>query len=213
MTASGPVWPRVMAVFDNTYSRIIFWLKIALPLLALVVLSTLFLFSNRVSIDGDLPYSEVDVEQLAREQRLTRPEYTSVTVDGSALRINADVARPQTGATGAASARALVVRYETTGGLRIDLTSKTGRLDDAKGEVILRDGVTIRTSSGYDLVTDGLDGMLDRTLMVSQGAVTGTGPIGRIDSGHMEISRLDAETGDYLLIFNQGVKLVYQPEN
>ena len=45
----------------------------------------------------------------------------------------------KTGANGAASARALIVRYETTGGLRIDLTSKSGRLDDAKGEVILRD--------------------------------------------------------------------------
>lgn len=105
------------------------------------------------------------------------------------------------------------MRYETTGGLRIDLTSKSGRLDDAKGEVILREGVTIRTSSGYDMVTNGIDGMLDRTWMVSQGAVTGTGPIGRIDAGHMEISRVDAEAGDYLLIFNQGVKLVYQPEN
>lgn len=202
-----------MTAFDNSYSRVIFWLKIILPLLALAVLSTLFLFSDRINVDGALPYSEVDVQQLAREQRLTRPEYSSITTDGSALRINADVARPQTGATGAASARALVVRYETTDGLRIDLTSKTGRLDDAKGEVILRDGVTIKTSSGYDLVTNGLDGMLDRTLMVSQGAVTGTGPLGRIDAGHMEISRLDAATGDYLLIFNQGVKLVYQPEN
>lgn len=67
-----------MAAFDNSYSRIIFWLKIALPLLALAVLSTLFLFSPRVDIDGALPYSEVDVEQLAREQRLTQPEYTSV---------------------------------------------------------------------------------------------------------------------------------------
>lgn len=202
-----------MAVFDNSYSRLIFWLKIVLPLVALAVLSTLFLFSARINTDGALPYSEVDVEQLAREQRLTQPEYSSITDDGSALRINADVARPQIGATGAASARALIVRYETTGGLKIDLTSKTGRLDDAKGEVILRDGVTIKTSSGFDMVTDGLDGMLDRTLMVSQGKVTGTGPIGRIDAGHMEISRLDAKTGDYLLIFNQGVKLVYQPED
>ncbi|MGL4281266.1 MAG: hypothetical protein ACRCS0_12935 [Albidovulum sp.] len=200
-----------MAVFDNSYSRIIFWLKIILPLLALAVLSTLFLFSSRIDIEGSLPFSEVDVEQLAREQRLTQPEYSAVTDDGSALRINAAVARPQVGATGVASARELVVRYETTGGLNIDLTSKTGRLDDAKGEMILRDGVTIKTSSGYDMVSPGLDAALDRTRLVSQGAVTATGPLGRIDAGHMEITRADAATGDYVLIFNQGVKLVYQP--
>lgn len=200
-----------MAIFDNSHSRIIFWLKIILPLLALAVLSTLFLFSSRIDIEGTLPFSEVNVEQLAREQRLTQPEYSAVTADGSALSINAEVARPQVGVTGVASARALVVRYETTGGLDIDMTSKTGRLDDVNGEVILRDGVTIRTSSGYDMATSGLDAALDRTRLISQGAVSATGPLGRIDAGHMEITRADAGTGDYVLIFNQGVKLVYQP--
>jgi lipopolysaccharide export system protein LptC len=77
----------------------------------------------------------------------------------------------------------------------------------------LREGVKINTSSGYEMVTTGLDAALDRTRMISEGAVTATGPMGRIDAGQMEMRQSDAGIGDYVLIFNQGVKLVYNPAN
>ena len=37
-----------MAIPDNLHSRMVFWLKILLPILALAILSTLFLFSRRI---------------------------------------------------------------------------------------------------------------------------------------------------------------------
>jgi lipopolysaccharide export system protein LptC len=202
-----------MALRDNIHSRLVFWLKIILPLLALAILSTLFLFSRRIDIDAALPYSDVDVKELAREQRLTEPEYSTVTRDGSALQIRAAVAFPQNGTTASATADALVARYDTPGGLSIDLEAKTGRIDEAAGNLTLREGVKINTSSGYDMVTTGLDAALDRTRMISEGAVTATGPMGRIDAGQMEMRQSDAGIGDYVLIFNQGVKLVYNPAN
>ncbi len=202
-----------MALSDNTHSRVVFWLKITLPLIALAILSTLFLFSRRIDIEASLPYSEVDVNELAREQRLTRPEYSTMTSDGSALRIGAAVAYPQTGSSGSATADSLVARYDTKGGLRIDLEAKTGSVDEAAGNLALRDGVKINTSSGYEMTTTGLVAALDRTRLVSEGAVTATGPLGRVDAGQMEIRQSDVEVGDYVLIFRQGVKLVYDPTN
>lgn len=203
----------MMAVHDNIHSRVVFWLKIVLPLLALAILSTLFLLSRRIDPEAALPYSEVDVRELARDHRLTSPDYSSVTSDGSALRVNADVAYPKTAENTDATADALVARYDTPNGLRIDLTSKTGRIDEAQGLLHLRDDVWIRTSTGYDMKTSVLDAALDRTHMVSDAAVAVTGPLGRIDAGRMEMRRIDDTTGDYVLIFNQGVKLVYDPAN
>ncbi len=200
-----------MALHDNIHSRVVFWLKIILPLLALAILSTLFLFSRHFDTESALPYSEVDVKELAREQRLTRPEYSTVTADGSALEISAAIAYPQGGTTGAATADALVARYDTPTGLRIDVTATSGRIDPDAGNLTLRDGVTIRTSSGYEMTTRGLDAALDRTRMISEGAVTATGPLGRIDAGQMEMRRSADGTDDYVLIFNQGVKLLYDP--
>lgn len=199
-----------MAVSGDTHSRTVFWLKITLPILALAILSTLFLFSRRIDTEGALPYSEVDVEELAREERLTRPEYSTVAEDGSAISVSAAVARPAAGEA-ESSAEALLMRYETPDGLRIDLAAKSGRIDEGAGAVTLRDGVRITLSNGYDLTTSGLDAALDRTRLVSEGAVTATGPMGQIDAGGMEIRHAEGGADDYVLIFKEGVRLVYQP--
>ncbi len=213
MIASGPVWSEVVAVHDNLHSRVVFWLKIVLPLLALAILSTLFLLSRRINTEAALPYSEVDVKELARDHRLTNPDYASVTDDGSAVRINADVAYPKTAENTDATADALVARYDTPNELRIDLSSSTGRIDEAQDLLILRDDVQVQTSTGYVMTTTKLDAALDKTHMVSDAAVAVTGPLGRIDAGRMEMRRIDDKTGDYVLIFNNGVKLVYDPLN
>ncbi|WP_347311796.1 hypothetical protein [Defluviimonas sp. SAOS-178_SWC] len=199
-----------MVVRDNVHSRVVFWLKIIMPLLALAILSTLFLFSRRIDTDQALPYAEVDVEELARDQRLTAPEYSGVTVDGAALMIQAHTARPGTD-TGAATADNLVAVYEAPGGLRIDLSAAEGRIDEGAGRMSLTGDVRIVTSSGYRMATPGLDSALDRTELHSNGAVRAEAPYGTIDAGNMEIRHEDAEIPGYVLLFNEGVKLIYQP--
>ena len=200
-----------MAVHDNIHSQIVFWLKISLPFFALAILSTLFLFSRHIDIEASLPYSDVDVRQLALEQRLSSPEYSTMTADGGALRISALVAHPQTGSNRESTAESLVARYETSHGLRVDLEAKFGRIDDVAGLLTLRDNVKINTSDGYEMTTGGLVAALDKTQMVSDGAVAGTGPLGHIDAGQMEIRHSAGGVDDYVLIFNHGVRLVYDP--
>ncbi len=199
-----------MVVRDNIHSRVVFWLKIILPLLALAILSTLFLFSRRIDTDQALPYAEVDVEELARDQRLTAPEYSGVTVDGAALLIHAKTARPGKD-TSAATADDLIATYEAPDGLRIDLTAAKGRIDEAAGRMTLAGNVEIVTSTGYRMTTPGLDSALDRTELLSEGAVRAEAPYGTIDAGNMEIRHEDAEVPGYVLVFNKGVKLIYQP--
>lgn len=195
---------------DNVYSRVIFWLKVALPLLALVILSTLFLFPRRIAEDGQLPYAKADVDALIRDQRLTAPDYTSVTTDGAALRVIAKTAWPK-GEGGSATADDLIAAYDTPGDLHIDLTSAHGVLDRAAGRMLLSGGVVIVTSSGYRMVTAGLDGALDRTELLSDGRVDAEAPYGTIEAGSMEISHSGAENDGYVLVFKNGVKLIYDP--
>ncbi|OYX41209.1 MAG: hypothetical protein B7Z02_16495 [Rhodobacterales bacterium 32-67-9] len=199
-----------MAAYDNVHSRVVFWLKIVLPLLALAILSTLFLFSRRIDTDQALPYAEVDVEDLARDQRLTAPEYSSVTIDGAALSVRARTARPGTD-TGAATADALVASYEAPDGLRIDLGAAEGRIEEAAGRMTLTGNVEIVTSTGYRMTTPGLDSALDRTELHSDGAVRAEAPYGTIDAGEMVIRHEDAGIPGYVLVFNKGVKLIYEP--
>ena len=199
------------AAFDNLHSRLVFWLKIILPLLALAVLSTLFLFSRQLEVESMLPYAEVDLQDMAREQRLSGAEFTGMTRDGAALRVSARVARP--GADGGATAEGLVAAYDTAEGMHVEIDAATGELDRAGGLLRLGGGVTIVTSTGFTMTTEGLVSRLDQTKMVTDGAVSGTAPFGTIYAGGMAMDNTDPAMSEHVLVFNKGVRLLYDPKN
>ncbi|MDO9527303.1 MAG: hypothetical protein Q7J57_17480, partial [Gemmobacter sp.] len=68
-----------MSRADNTYSRVVGALKVVLPLAALVLLSVLFLLARGREDGSELRYSDVDLEALLKEPRMTAPTYTGVT--------------------------------------------------------------------------------------------------------------------------------------
>ena len=47
--------------FDDGYSALVAWLKTLLPIVALGLLSTIFLFSGRVDVTQSLPYTEHNI--------------------------------------------------------------------------------------------------------------------------------------------------------
>lgn len=206
-----------MAGFDNLHSFAVYWLKILLPLGALAILSTLFLLSRTIDPEDALPYAQVDVEELARQPRLTAPEYAGVTDDGSAITVTADTAIPGDAETPGLAASKPQAVLETATGLRTEISAAEGRIDPKAGLLTLTGGVSIATSTGYSLGTDSLSLALDRTLAQSDSAVIATAPFGDIAAGGMVLRAeqpADTEGGApaYVLLFNNGVKLVYLPE-
>jgi lipopolysaccharide export system protein LptC len=199
-----------MARAADSHSRIVFWLKIILPLAALAVLSTLFLVSRNIGGDGVIPFSDVNLDALAREQRLTAPEYSAMTRDGAALTIRSIAAQPQ---GDGAVATGITATYALDGGLTVDLNAALGSFDSAAGTLVFSDGVRVETSSGYVLVTDSVVGRLDQTSLASRTKVTATAPFGQIYSGAMQLDRADVPDGDTILVFNKGVRLIYDPKD
>jgi lipopolysaccharide export system protein LptC len=194
----------------DRHTRVVGWLKVALPLLALAILSTLFLLSDRIDPDAALPYAEVDVEERAREPRMTAPTYAGTTSDGAALTLSADEARPA--ADGApAGAQGLRLDLATPYGAVTELRAVTAVLDETAREIVLSGGVTVTTSSGYRLETAELAARMDRSGLASRAPVTATGPVGELQAGGMELGQDNRTPGAYLLVFNQGVRLVYRP--
>jgi len=200
-----------MAAFDNIHSRLVYWLKILLPLAALAILSTLFLISRRVDTEGALPYARVDVKELARDQRLTQPEYTGLTGDGTAFFIRAGVARPQAEAGG--EAQDVTATFETRDGLVLGLGADRAVVDTEAGQVSMVGAVTVSTSTGYSMNAQALTALLGATVIESDGAVTAKAPFGTLDAGAMTLRRDAAAEDGYVLVFNQGVKLIYLPQN
>lgn len=194
----------------DTHTRVVGWLKVILPLAALAILSTLFMVADRIDPEDALPYAEVDVEDLAREPRMTAPSYAGTTSDGASVTLTAEEARPEAGDT-PAEARSLRLELDTPDGARTELRAATAVVDDAARQVVLSGGVNVTTSSGYVLETPEVAARLDRSGLESRGEVRAKGPAGEIVAGGMTLSQDNRTPGTYLLVFTQGVRLVYLP--
>ncbi len=199
-----------MSRYDNSYSRFVAFAKIALPLASLAVLATLFLFARGRDIGLSIPYAEVDLETLAREQRIEAPSFATVTQDGAALTLSAAVVRPDLSATDVVNSSMIEgsLRFPQQG--RVTLKADNGVIDSPSQIAELSGHVALSTTTGYDITSERIAAQLDIARLESPGEVAAIGPAGSLTAGAMELSK-DTESGAYLLVFKKGVKLVYQP--
>lgn len=197
---------------DNLHSRLVYWLKILLPLSALVLLSTLFLVSRDLRPEDAIPYAEADIEDRLRSPRLTAPDFAGMTADGAALSLKAKEARLGTeGSAAPGEVIELAGLLETPDGARTELSAAEARLDQDRQQMVLGGGVVVTSSSGYRVEAAGMTVALDYTALESQGSVTAQGPAFRLEAGAMRLSLADAGSKTYLLVFKQGVRMVYLP--
>lgn len=194
---------------DNLHSRVVVILKITLPLVALAVLSSLFLFSRPIDPEDAIPYVDVEIADRLAQPRMTGAGFSTVTADGSTLTLNAAEAAPQ---AGGATVTGLTGLLASADGATADISAAAGVLDRARATLSLMDGVKMNTSTGYQIVTDALVIATDRTWLESPGAVEATAPFGILNSGAMRLDQ-DADSKAYHLVFTDGVRLIYQPKN
>jgi lipopolysaccharide export system protein LptC len=194
---------------DNLHSRIVMILKVTLPLVALAILSSLFLFSREIDPEDAIPYADVEIADRLAQPRMTGAGFSTVTSDGATLTLAADEATPS---EGGGRVTGLKGELSTADGFRAEISAGSGQLDNNAGTVVLDAGVRLETSTGYEVTTDRLTLGTDRSFMESGGAVLATAPIGQLEAGGL---RMDV-TGDgktHLLVFNKGVRLIYQPNH
>jgi len=199
-----------MAVADR-YSRAVAWLKVLLPLLALAILSTLFLVARTLDPSKAIPYAKVDVDRILREQGVTRPTFGGVTSDGTAIAFSASEVRPESAGSSRFRASDLNARLTFPDQGMLDVAGPEGVIDGGAGELMLKGGVQIDSSTGYHVNADQVLANLKQTQVTTDGSVTATGPAGQITAGNMELTRSTAAGQSYLLVFKGGVRLIYDP--
>lgn len=197
-----------MAAAIDGHTRLVAWLKIVLPLLALGLLSTIFLVARQIDPAQSIPYSDVDVAELAREQRIGAPSYSGVTSGGAAVSFEAESARPEQSGD-LVMAFAPRTRIDLPGGRVVTITSARAEFDRRKAQARMQGDLVVASSDGYRMQTEGLDADLTLGEVVSGGPVSGVAPFGALNAGNMRLTRL--EDGTHVLSFEQGVKLLYRP--
>lgn len=198
-----------MAAGANPYSRLVAWLKVLLPLTALALLSTLFLFSRRIDPNQSIPYAEVDVPALLREPRVTSPSFAGVTEEGTAITVAAEMVQFGETGSGSASAEGMVARVEAVDGTKLLAAADTGTIV-ANTTARLAGDVRIETTNGYRIATQEVVTRLDRTEVSTNGPIRAQGPLGEVTAGTLDVTADDK--GGLVLVFHEGVKLVYTPQ-
>ena len=197
---------------DNLHSRLVFWLKILLPLGALAILSTLFMVSHTIRPEDAIPYADVDIADLMKEPRLTHPNFAGMTSDGAALTLTAQEARLDSAdGSGYGAILGLAGLLETPDGARTELAAKAARLDGTGRQMVLSEGVTISNSTGYRIETRQITVALDRTSLDSDGPIKATGPVGSIEAGALHLGLAEGKPDKYVLVFKSGVRMIYLP--
>jgi lipopolysaccharide export system protein LptC len=90
------------------------------------------------------------------------------------------------------------------------ITADEARFDGTSDDLDLMGNILVTSSSGYSVKTEQLSANLGTTGMIADGPIEGTAPGGTIEAGRMELIVKD---GAQLLVFTNGVRLVYDPDS
>jgi len=199
---------------DNLHSRFVAWSKIILPLLALAILSSLFLFSKSHDPTKSARLFRGNLADFASKERITAPRFAGMTPGGAAIQLSAKEASPRKSGGASFDATELNAEIEMSNGAKIHVTAAAGLVDSVAMRADLTGGVTLKTSLGYTALTPGMTFSLDRVDITSLGAIKAFGPLGKIEAGLFHLSVDDKNNNGekgYVLVFKNRVKLVYVP--
>jgi lipopolysaccharide export system protein LptC len=199
------------ARFDRRHTRLVWVLKVTLPLVALALLSMVFLLAETVDPSRAIPLAEIDVEERARDPRVSGASFAGVTDGGAALRLTAETARTDPGAVLRLEVSGLTLALEGQSGDEVTARADSGAIDRGSGTFDMRGAIEITATPGYRLESDLIEGALDRTWLHSPGPVSGAAPAGNLQAGSLRVTQDPAAPMSPRLVFSGGVRLLYQP--
>lgn len=191
---------------ENFYSQFVGFLKVTLPLAALILMSTVFLFARAPSPETTIPYAEI--QEIAREPGLSGARFSGVADDGSVISLTARNTRP---VGDIITADTLLAGIDTVDGTRIDISAGTGEINNSAQTARLTGLARMVTSNGYEMETAGFTANFSTGRIVSEGALEVQAPFGALAAGNLVIETPEG-TDEQVMLFQNGVRLVYTPQ-
>ncbi|MEM9098575.1 MAG: LPS export ABC transporter periplasmic protein LptC [Pseudomonadota bacterium] len=196
----------------GVYSLLIRWIKIVLPIAALVLIAAIFL----VGRSNDTIFSAEELATLGAGMQLKNPRFTGTTEAGDPYELRAIRAIPDGPSPDEIQLEAPTGTLTTSDGRVLDGSAVSGIMLRNSGKLTLTEDVVITTSDGYRAEADFLIIDIDAKGAHAPGAIHATGPLGSIDAGRFRVeTQLDDQgqaTSDHVLFFEKGVRVVFIPE-
>ncbi|WP_375229376.1 LPS export ABC transporter periplasmic protein LptC [Roseobacter sp. S98] len=195
----------------DRYSQMVAWLKVALPIMALAILSTLFLLSRATDPTSSIPFADADVQNRLANQKITGPYFSGTTADGDLIAFVAEEVTSPQELVGETRAKDVFVRIDMAGGTAVTVKSDTASVLLADDQADLTGNVILVSSQGYEVRSQFLTARVTALDVRSPETVSAITPAGDLVAGamHLRAGRNDANAQ---MVFTNGVKLLYQPK-
>jgi len=195
-------------LFDDNYSFFIAWVKTLLPIAALGMLSTIFLFSGKVDVTKSLPYAELNVDEIIREQRITKPYFTGISKSGIEFALSAAYATPNPNQPAILNVSELKLEFKSQQGSTAEITAGLGLINAETKSAKISQGVRMASKLNFWITTETLDINFDKSYASTNGPFKGVFSLGSIESGNMVLEMI---TGNQQILFTNGVRMLYTP--
>ena len=199
-----------MTSADNLHSILVGWAKIILPLCALALLSTLFLFSRGQNEPSEIALAEAT--EIAREQRLSGPRFSGLTDDGAIVSIAARSAQPDATRPDTVNIDDVTMRMDNPDGSYLNVTAIAGDIDGRAAIARFTGLARVETSTGYQMETNGLIAELETGTVTSDGLLEVHAPFGELTAGKVTF-QVSRDIAGQQMLFTNGVRLIYKPQD
>lgn len=194
----------------ETYTRFVGVLKVALPLIAIGLLSTVFLVQREDTFEGGLVFTKVDIATLGDGLTISNPRFSGITRGGDTFSLTAVRAIPDSSIPTRIEMTDISADLSYEQGRTVELTAAHG-LAHVKAQVLELDGgIHAESSDAYTIETDGGVFQMTDGTFESSGPVVLTGPTGNLEAGKMRVTPGN-DSQNHVFWFENGVKLTFQP--
>ena len=195
--------------FGDSYSAFVVWVKTLLPILALGMLSTIFLFSGKVDVTQSLPYAKLNIAEIVREQRITKPYFSGVSYNDTEITLSAAYASSDTQNADILNITDLSIILTSEQAKTVRITAGLGTLDATKQKVTVSKDVYLTAMPDFWLKTNSLTVDLQQGVATADTMFQSVTALGTINAGNMIVKTI---TNDQQIIFTNGVRLIYYPK-
>ena len=199
-----------MALSHSSYSRMVAWLKILLPLIALGVLGTVFLFNSEEGFAPGFTFSRTDIETLEKGSFIKNPQVNGITKKGEPFHLLADEIRPMDSDNSLFVITNLNVEFRFTASTWAKVSAGSALMDVAAQTVWFESGGRLETSDGNAAVVDTLHLLMASGELQGSGIVA-NGPLGQVSAENFRIE--SSEDENRVLWFENNVRVRYDLQN
>lgn len=199
------------------YSRYVQWAKIALPILAVGLFSSVFLVSETDVFEGTgIVFSDADLSALGDGVQIKSPRFSGVTDGGDKFLLTANYANPDSNKPSVIGMESVSATLDLASGEHVDVTATSGELQIPTQELRLTDGITISTSQGFRAKMRSALAYMRKGSVISEDPVEVVGPMGQITALSLEFKTVFATEGEnvqnHILSFRDEVRVIFHPE-